>query len=431
MGNVWFRACCACSRLCCRNGDECFFCSRNIDRERTYRTGNMKKWISLLLAVCLLAASKTPAFAQETVPSLETPRAAVMEVTTGQILFEKEGDARAHPASVTKLMTVLLAFEALESGKITLKEEVVTSAHAKSMGGSQVFLEEGEVQTVETLLKCVLIASGNDASVALAEHISGTEEAFVARMNEEAERLGMANTHFVDCCGLTDSKEHFTSARDVAILSGELLRRYPQVTEYSDIWMEDITHVTRQGSSLFTLANTNKLLRSYPGCDGLKTGSTSQAGFCLSATARREGIRLVSVVLGAPDSKTRFQEAGDLLNYGFSRCSLYYDESMEDPGTVNVRGGKQEEADLIYETEFSYLSTSGEDFSQIEKELLLEKELKAPVKKGQQAGTLVYTLGDKKIGEVSVLTAEAVEATDYPYALSRVLSGWLLSEDKE
>ena len=190
-------------------------------------------------------------------------------------------------------MTMLLIMEALDRGEIDLEEEVITSAHARSMGGSQVFLEEGEIQTVETLLKCIVIASGNDAAVAMAEHIAGSEEAFVQRMNERAAELGMENTHFVDCCGLTDSKEHCTSARDVALMTRELLVNHPQITRYSSIWMEDITHETRRGSTPFTLTNTNKLLRSFEGCDGLKTGSTSLAKFCLSATAVRNGIRLI------------------------------------------------------------------------------------------------------------------------------------------
>lgn len=386
----------------------------------------MKKWMSWILTVCLLVSAPLKAFAQENAPELQTPHAAVMEVSTGELLYEKEADARVHPASVTKIMTILLTFEALEKGEISLEDAVITSARAKSMGGSQVFLEEGEVQTVETLLKCIIIASGNDASVAMAEHISSTEEAFVERMNEEAQRLGMVNTHFADCCGLTESAEHYTSAKDVAIMSRELLYRFPQVTEYSDIWMEDITHETRQGSSTFTLTNTNKLLRSYEGCDGLKTGSTSLAKFCLSATARRDGIRLISVVLGAPDSKTRFSEAGSLLSHGFSMCSLYYDEDMGNPGTARVRGGKAELVDLAYEDEFSYLSTSGEDFTEIEKELFVEENLDAPVKEGQQAGKLVYTLNGKQIGEVPVLTAALVEKADYAWCLDKVFDAWFL-----
>ena len=218
---------------------------------------------------------------------IESPAACLMELTTGKILYEKEADTRRSPASVTKIMTTLLIMEAIKSGKITLQDEVVTSAHAKSMGGSQVFLEEGEKQTVDTLLKCILVASGNDASVAMAEYIGGSEEAFVQKMNERAAALGMENTHFMDCCGLTDSDDHYTTPRDIAIMSRELLLNFPQIEQYTTIWMEDITHVTARGSSAFGLTNTNKLLRSYDGCIGLKTGSTGKAKFCVSAAAKR------------------------------------------------------------------------------------------------------------------------------------------------
>lgn len=308
----------------------------------------MKKWISCLLAVLLLLGHVIPVQSASEAPKLQTPHACLMELSTGELLYEKAADERLHPASVTKIMTILLIFESIADGKLSLDQEVVTSAHARSMGGSQVFLEEGERQTVETLLKCIIIASGNDAAVAMAEQISGSEEEFVGQMNARAAELGMTNTHFVDCCGLTDAKEHYTSARDVALMSRELLKRFPQVVEYSDIWMEDITHVTAKGSSRFTLTNTNKLLRSYDGCDGLKTGSTSFAKYCLSATARRDGIRLISVVMTAPDSKTRFAEAGKLLNYGFSRCSLYYDEEMPALSPITVRGAVEETVDVGY-----------------------------------------------------------------------------------
>lgn len=357
---------------------------------------------------------------------LQTPHAYVMEVSTGKVLYEKDADVPVHPASVTKVMTVLLIFEALEQGKLTLDDEVVTSAHAKSMGGSQVFLEEGEVQTVETLLKCIIIASGNDAAVAMAEKIAGSEEAFVAKMNEEAARLGMENTHFVDCCGLTDSAEHYTSAHDVALMSRELLLRYPQVTEYSDVWMEDITHVTARGSSTFTLTNTNKLLRAYNGCDGLKTGSTSMAKYCLSATAQRDGIRLVAAVMTAPESKVRFNEAGQLLDYGFSRCSLYRDEAMETLPSIEVKGSLEKEAALKYQRQFSYLSTEGEDFSAIEKHIEWQEGIAAPLAEGEQVGALVYMLEGREIGRVPIVTVQAVPEAEYLDYLEELWCRWTL-----
>jgi len=367
--------------------------------------------LTVLVLVILLFSSEVQVQAAE--PELQTPHACVMEVSTGTVLYEKNAEERLHPASVTKVMTILLIFEALDAGKLKLDEEVTTSAHAKSMGGSQVFLEEGEKQTVETLLKCIVIASGNDAAVAMAEHIAGSEEAFVEQMNKRAAELGMKQTHFTDCCGLTESKEHYTSAKDVALMSRELLNKYPNCVEYSDIWMEDITHVTAKGSSSFTLTNTNKLLRSYNGCDGLKTGSTSYAKYCLSATARRDGIRIISVVMTAPDSKTRFAEAGKLLNYGFSRCSLYHDEKMPELFPVQVKGAVQSEVKVCYPDEFSYLSTSDEDFSQITRKLEISDEIQAPLGKSEAVGQLVYRIGEKEIGRVPVVTMESVEKAGY------------------
>ncbi len=357
---------------------------------------------------------------------LQTPHACVLEVSTGKVLYEKDADVKVHPASVTKVMTVLLIFEALEQGKLALTDEVVTSAHAKSMGGSQVFLEEGEVQTVETMLKCIIIASGNDAAVAMSEKLGGTEEAFVGKMNEEAARLGMVNTHFVDCCGLTDSTDHYTTARDVALMSRELLQRFPQVTEYSSVWMEDITHVTARGSSVFTLTNTNKLLRAYNGCDGLKTGSTSLAKYCLSATAKRDGIRLVAAVMTSPDSKVRFREAGQLLDYGFSKCSMYYDENMEKLAPIEVKGSLEKEVPVKYQNEFSYLSTDGEDFSAIEKTIQWNEEITAPLAAGDEVGAYVYTLNGKEIGRVPIVMERDVKKAGYPDYLQELWQGWML-----
>ena len=242
--------------------------------------------------------------------SVESPGAFLMEVSTGTVIYEKDADTRRSPASVTKIMTALLIFENLENGKLQLSDEVVTSAHAKSMGGSQVFLEEGEVQTVETMIKCIVIASGNDASAAMAEHISGSEDAFVAAMNQKAGELGMTGTHFVDCCGLTDSDDHYTTAKDVALMARALITNYPEISEYATIWMENITHETKRGSSEFGLSNTNKLLKMANNFEvtGLKTGSTAKAGYCFCGTAVKDGLNLIAVVMDAPDYKIRYSE---------------------------------------------------------------------------------------------------------------------------
>lgn len=346
-------------------------------------------------------------------PEIESPGAILMEASTGTVLYEKDADTKRSPASVTKIMTTLLIFESLESGKLTLSDEVVTSAHAKSMGGSQVFLEEGEKQTVETLLKCILVASGNDAAVAMAEHIAGTEGEFVNRMNQKAAELGMKNTHFVDCCGLTDSDDHYTTPRDIALMSRELITRFPQVFDYTTIWMENITHVTARGSSEFGLTNTNKLLRSYDGCNGLKTGSTSKALFCLSATAERNGIELISVIMAGPDSKTRFRNASELLNYGFGKCSLYVDENQETLPDTAIRGGVKDTLSCQYGQEFRYLDTRSSDFSAIEKEIVMEEDIQAPIEKGDLVGKAVYRLNGEELGSVPIVSGESIRKAGF------------------
>lgn len=236
----------------------------------------------ILLTFILTVGNVLPVQAAVEVTS---PSAILVEASTGTIIFEKNSTERRSPASVTKVMTLLLAFEQIDAGKIKLEDMVMTSEHAMSMGGSQVYLETGETQTMETMIKCIVISSGNDACVAVAEHIAGTESEFVAMMNDKAAQLGMADTHFEDCCGLTESENHYTSARDIAIMSRELITKHPKIFDYTKIWMEDITHTTARGSSTFTLSSTNKLLKQYEWTTGLKTGFTSKAMYCLSATA--------------------------------------------------------------------------------------------------------------------------------------------------
>ena len=358
-----------------------------------------------------------------------TAKAAIlMEASTGTVLYEKNCDTQLSPASITKIMTLLLIFDALEEGKITLDEEVTTSAYAKSMGGSQVFLEEGEKQTVETLIKCIVVASGNDASVAMAEHLAGSEAEFVKLMNQRAAGLHMNNTHFEDCCGLTDSLSHLTSARDVAIMSRELITRYPQIRQYATIWMENITHVTSRGSQEFGLANTNKLLKMSNSftVTGLKTGSTSLAKYCVAATAEKDGIQLIAVVMAAPDYKVRFVQAQTMLNYGYANCSLYQDEdsSREALPLMQVANGVKDQVSLQYSGPFSYLSITGEDLSGVEKTVELTESLQAPVSRGDSAGRLVYRLNGHEIGSVEITAAEDVEKagfTDYLKMLFRQL----------
>ena len=361
--------------------------------------------------------------AQAAALQVSAPSAVLMEASTGQVIYEKGADEKRSPASVTKVMTLILIFDALAEGKIALTDEVVTSAYAKSMGGSQVFLEEGEVQTVETLIKCIVIASGNDASVAMAEYIAGTEGEFVRLMNERAAGLGMTGTHFVDCCGLTDSAEHVTTARDIAIMSRELINKYPEIHNYSTIWMENITHVTKQGTKEFGLSNTNKLLKMANNftVTGLKTGSTSAAKYCLAATAQKDGVRLIASIMAAPDYKARFADAQTLLNYGFAACRLYEDQEGLPLGPMAVTGGVEDSVELAYESPFSYLSLTGENLDAIERALMLEESLPAPIVPGQRAGVLEYRLNGKSIGYVNVVTAGCVEEAGYGDYLKMLL----------
>lgn len=356
--------------------------------------------------------------------AISSPSAVLMEVSTGTILYEKDAHEARSPASITKIMTLLLIFQELEAGNITLDEMVTTSAHAKSMGGSQVYLEEGEQQTVETLIKCIVVASGNDASVAMAEHIAGSEEEFVSRMNQEAERLGLENTHFEDCCGLTESTGHYTTAADVAVMSRQLVERYPQVLEYSSIWMENITHETRQGTTEFGLTNTNKMVRTYDGCVGLKTGSTSVAKYCVSSVAQRDGMTMLAVIMAAPDPKTRFADAAVLLNYGFGSCSLYVDEDTAPGAPAEVKGGVEEEVSWEYEEPFRYLDTGGAALDAVEKELEI-RQVKAPVKKGDVVGKAVYRLNGQEIGSVRLISSQEVRKAGYGDALKKA-AGYLI-----
>ena len=356
---------------------------------------------------------------------LQSKSVLLMEASTGTIIYENNSEEQLSPASITKIMTLILIFDAIESGRIKMDDMVTTSSYAKSMGGSQVFLEEGEQQTVETMIKCIVVASGNDAAVAMAEHIAGSEAEFVNQMNERAKGLGMNGTHFIDCCGLTDSDEHYTTAKDVAIMSRELVTKYPQIHKYSTIWMENITHTTQKGTSEFCLSNTNKLLKQYEYCTGLKTGSTSKAKYCLSATAEKDGIKLISVIMAAPDYKVRFAEAISLFQYGYANCKLYKDSQLDIEEKAKVENGVVEMVEGSKENSFSYLSTTGEDFSNVEKRITWEV-LQAPIEKGQTIGTVEYYIGEKKLGEVNIISKESVKKAGYLDYLKKMFSQFQL-----
>ena len=387
------------------------------NKKRTIASKLLSIVLSFLSIFSLCFISCIPVHAA---PDITSPSYIVMEASTGRVICEENANEKRSPASITKIMTLLVAFDQIEKGRVHLTDQVVTSAYAKSMGGSQVFLEEGEIQSLETLIKCIAIASGNDASVAVAEHVAGSEPEFVRMMNDRAEQLGLTGTHFLDCCGLSDSDEHYTTAADVAKMSRELITKYPQVLDYTGIWMEDITHVTNKGSETFTLSSTNKLLKLYNWTTGLKTGSTSKAMYCLSATAKKDDLEMIAVVLGAPTNKARFNDAMALLSYGYSVSRLYEDSNQDTLPNLPVKGGVQDYLRLAYGDTFRYVDVDGNDLSLIEKELVLEPEVVAPIEEGQAVGEMVYKLKGTRIGSVSIQAAQAVPKARYMDCLLRL-----------
>ena len=308
--------------------------------------------------------------------------------------------------------------------KITLEDIVTVSEHAADMGGSQVYLEPGETQTVDTMIKCIAVASANDACVAMAEHLWGSETEFVNQMNERAKGLGMNQTTFVNCCGL-DVDGHITTAKDIALMSRELITKYPDIFNYTNIWMENITHVTRRGTSEFGLTNTNKLIRQYSYTTGLKTGFTSLAGFCVSATAKKDDVELIAVIMKADSSKIRNAEAISLLNYGFRICQTYKDANDTPLAPLPVKKGILDTVPLYYSGPFNYVSVDGSDMSAIEKRLDLPMEVNAPVVKGDIAGRAVYTLNGKEIGFVNILYGKTVEMATFGDYFMDVLGEYL------
>lgn len=383
---------------------------------KSFSTHRVKMFLAFFLSMMISAQLFGNVFlvraAETEGPEVSAPSAVLMEVSTGKVICEKDADTPRPPASVTKVMTMLLIFDALDSGKIKLEDEVTVSEFASSMGGSQVYLEPGETQTVDTMLKCISIASANDACVAMAEYICGNEEEFVRQMNERAQGLGMENTHFVNCNGL-DATGHETSARDIALMSRELITKYPQIHDYCTIWMENITHTTRKGTSEFGLTNTNKLIRQYEYATGLKTGSTGLAKFCVSATAKKGDVELIAVVMAADDSKLRFKDATTLLNYGFGKCQIYQDTEPPKLKKIRVEGGVKEEIEVIYKNTFSYLDMSGGNLGQITSRSELKEMVKAPVKKGDVVGKLIYEWDGTEIGSVDIVAGETVKKATF------------------
>lgn len=342
---------------------------------------------------------------------LSAKSAVVMEQNSGEILFEKNKDKKLAPASVTKVMSLLLVFQELDRGRLKLSNPVTVSEHAASMGGSQVFLEPGEKQDVKTLIKCVVVSSANDAVVALAEHICGSEKAFVSRMNKEAQRLGMRHTTFKNACGL-DENGHETTAYDIALMTRELAGKHPQIFKYTKIWMDTIIHKTKKGEKEFGLSNTNKLIRQYNGCTGMKTGSTSKAGFCLSATATRNKMHMIAVVMASESSKTRVSETSKLLDYGFSNCQMIKDvTTKKEIGKILVEKGEQEEVQYKNKIVSQILDIKNST-DKIKKKIKIYK-IKAPVKKGQCVGNIVYSRRNKVIKTEQIKALTSIKKADF------------------
>lgn len=389
----------------------------------------MKRLVASIIILCfgavhMVTANQTETVATSAVPNLNltAESAVVMEAGTGTLIYEKEKDKELPPASVTKVMSLLLIFQEIDSGKLKLDDKITVSEHAASMGGSQVYLEPQEVQDAETLIKCVVIASANDAVVALAEHISGSEDAFVKRMNEEAEKLGMKHTTFKNACGL-DENGHVTSAYDIALMSRELTVEHPDIFKYTKIWMDSFTHTTKKGTKEFQLSNTNKMIKQYSGCTGLKTGSTSTAKFCLSATATRNDVELIAVVMASDDSKSRMKDAGELLDYGFANCQVVEDvTTAKEIGQIRVQRGKKDTVSYPSEitTKITRIKQGNEE---LKKEIKIHS-LTAPVKKGQTIGEIVYKDGSGTAAKTKIKAGENVEKMDYLASLREIAENY-------
>ena len=358
----------------------------------------MKKWIgALLAALCMVTLLPVQAAAVEL--PLTSRAALLMEKTTGQILFAQNEHEKLEPASVTKIMTLLLTMDAIDSGALAYDDVVTVSANAAGMGGSQVFLAEGEQITVEELLKCVCVSSGNDAAVALAEKVAGVTELFVEQMNNRARGLGMDDTHFVNPTGLT-AEGHVTSAHDIALMSRELLTKHPDIRSFTTIWTDSI----RGGT--FDLANTNKLIRRYDGATGLKTGYTASAGYCISATAEREGMELIAVVMKGETADKRNADAKALLNYGFSAYALVSAAPEEPLPTLPVTMGETDSVSLTMPPDALTAVVEKAQAAALERRIDLPESLPAPVRQGQQVGTLTLCSGDTELVTVPILAAE-------------------------
>ena len=362
------------------------------------------KHLGWILVTISLLLGLLPMQVQAANLEVEAKSAALIDVATGTVLFEQNAHERLAPASVTKVMTMLLIMEAIDSGKIGWGDTVTTSEAAAAKGGSQVYLKVGETMTVEQMLKSIAVSSANACACALAEHLTGSEEAFAETMNARAKELGMEDTHFVNCTGLddgADAAEHKTSAYDIALMSRELLRNHPDITKFTTIWMDTIRNGT------FGLSNTNKMVRFYNGCTGLKTGFTRGAGYCLSASAEREGLQLIAVVMGCETSQKRFAACKSMLDYGFANFALIQPEIPES-SVVPVKLGVTESVNAIPASDGRMLIDKGQK-SLVTTEVVLDEEVTAPVSQGQRLGTMTVKAGEQILAEIPMVAAQPVE----------------------
>lgn len=381
--------------------------------------------LTLLFSVgcCLPALAAEKQYENLTDLGLTSKSALLMEEDTGTILYEQNSHEALPPASVTKVMTLLLIYEGERDGKFDWTDTVQVSEHAASMGGSQVFLEEGETQTAADMTKSIAIASANDAAVAMAEFLAGSEEAFVQKMNERAKELGMEDTNFVNACGL-DTEGHVSSAYDIALMSRELMENFPEIKEYTTTWQDSIIHKTRRGKETFGLTNTNKLIQWYDGATGLKTGSTGNALYCLSGTAERDGMGLIAVVMAAPDYKVRFREVMQLLDYGFANYAIEKGrEKGYVMGEVLVEKGMTDTVEAVVAEEISVLVPKGKE-AQWETRTELLPAVSAPVESGTKVGELVYLRDGEEVGRVELTAGEDVAKANMDTMLRRMLAGW-------
>lgn len=375
--------------------------------------------IIMLMLVIMMCIPTSGIQIKEPQLEINAKSAVLIDANTGTVLYSLNKDTPLAPASVTKIMTLLLVFEAIEEGRLKYEDVLTVSENAASMGGSQVFLEPGETMQVEELLKCVIIASANDAALTLAEHTAGSEEAFVDLMNKRASELGMKNTHFENVTGLDDDvTNHLTTAYDIALMSRELIK-YEKVSKYATIWMDTI----RNGE--FGLTNTNRLVRFYNGITGLKTGSTSKAGFCVSATAKRDGLELIAVIMGAESSDVRNSCATKLLDYGFANYSVYQNEG-KDLGTIKVLGGSKDYVSIKFD-DYNTLENKGNE-DKITYEIVIDENAVAPIKKGDVVGKVNYFFNREIIGSSDIYCTETIDKISFWQYFLKVLYSFILKK---